>query len=247
MSIAVMSRAWLTDTQAVDKIVLLALADRADDEGHCWPGIASLSKKCGLSERSVQRSIQSLVEAGHLTRKDVPGKGCNYTVHPRHAVTPDTLSPPTESHVTPDTQSPNTSGNINNDKAIALSRPTGPKSTYPPSFEKLWSAYPRHQGKGAAHKAWIKAGKCCGGGLGARDKLQAAVEAYAAHLIAHPPDDPQFIPMLATWLNQSRYDDPIEELGNERSNPASNLQPRNSPRPHSDRLAAGLRILADYA
>ena len=89
MSIAVMSRAWLTDTQAVDKIVLLALADRADDEGHCWPGIASLSKKCGLSERSVQRSIQSLVEAGHLTRKDVPGKGCNYTVHPRHAVTPD--------------------------------------------------------------------------------------------------------------------------------------------------------------
>lgn len=115
------------------------------------------------------------------------------------------------------------------------------KPEYPASFEKLWSAYPLHRGKGGALKAWVKAGKRLGGGLAARDRMQAAVEAYAAN-----PPDQQFVPLLATWLNQSRYDDPIEELGNGRSNPASNLQPRNGAGQHTDRLAAGLRLLDEF-
>lgn len=83
MSISLMSAVWQLDLDASHKIVLLALADAANDEGFCWPGMASLCRKASKSERTVQGAIQQLVDMGHLTRREVPGKGCTYTVHPR--------------------------------------------------------------------------------------------------------------------------------------------------------------------
>ncbi len=79
-----MSVVWDLELPDSDKIVLLALADCANDEGHCWPSVASLVRKCSKSERTIQASIKRLVDDGHLTRREVPGKGCNYTVHPHH-------------------------------------------------------------------------------------------------------------------------------------------------------------------
>jgi hypothetical protein len=77
-----MAAVWDLDLPDSDKIVLLALADCANDEGHCWPSVASLVRKCTKSERTIQGSIKRLADEGHLTRREVPGKGCNYTVHP---------------------------------------------------------------------------------------------------------------------------------------------------------------------
>lgn len=82
VSVRAMSAVWDIDLPDSDKIVLLALADCANDEGHCWPSVASLVRKCSKSERTIQGSIKRLVDEGHLTRREVPGKGCNYTVHP---------------------------------------------------------------------------------------------------------------------------------------------------------------------
>ena len=88
-----------------EKIVLLALADCANDEGGCWPSMATLAKKCSKSDRTVQASIKKLVKAGHLTRNETPGKGCSYTVHPRSSFTPEAASPPKPSHHTPEAAS----------------------------------------------------------------------------------------------------------------------------------------------
>jgi hypothetical protein len=85
-----MTRVWELDLPDSDKIVLLALADCANDEGHCWPSVASLVRKCSKSERTIQASIKRLVDEGLLVRREVPGKGCNYTVLPR---TPAATSP----------------------------------------------------------------------------------------------------------------------------------------------------------
>lgn len=93
MSIRIMTIVWQLDLSSSDKIVLLALADNASDEGICWPSIATISKKCSVTERTVQRSIGRLVSSGHVTRNEVYGKGCKYNIHPRHSVTPDTVSP----------------------------------------------------------------------------------------------------------------------------------------------------------
>jgi hypothetical protein len=83
VSVRIMSAAWAVDLPAGEKLVLIALADCANDEGHCWPGMASLIRKTGKAERSLQGAIKKLCAHGHLTREEVPGKGCNYLVHPQ--------------------------------------------------------------------------------------------------------------------------------------------------------------------
>lgn len=82
-----MTRVWDMELPDSDKIVLLALADCANDEGHCWPSVASLVRKCTKSERTIQASIKRLVDEGLLLRREVPGKGCNYTVLPKTTAT----------------------------------------------------------------------------------------------------------------------------------------------------------------
>tara|TARA_R110000787_G_scaffold275597_1_gene384198 strand:+ start:224 stop:1246 length:1023 start_codon:yes stop_codon:yes gene_type:complete len=94
MSVRVMTAVWDITLCDSEKIVLLALADCANDEGWCWPSMATLAKKCSKTDRTVQHAIRDLVAAGHLTRIERPGKGCRYQVHPRNGFTPEETSPP---------------------------------------------------------------------------------------------------------------------------------------------------------
>lgn len=97
-----MTVVWELDLPDSEKLALLALADNANDEGYCWPSMATLARKCTKSDRTVQRSIQSLEEKGHLTREERPGRGVLYRIHPRQDVTPDKVSPPSPCPYTPD-------------------------------------------------------------------------------------------------------------------------------------------------
>ena len=45
---------------ATDKLVLLALAHYADDNGQCWPSLDKLGKDTGLHPKSVSRCIRRL-------------------------------------------------------------------------------------------------------------------------------------------------------------------------------------------
>lgn len=82
MSIRVMSQVWELELPDSEKLVLLALADAANDEGQCWPSMRTLAGKCSKSDRTVQAAIKLLVDKGHLSRIETPGKGCRYYVHP---------------------------------------------------------------------------------------------------------------------------------------------------------------------
>lgn len=85
MSIRIMTQVWDTELPDSLKIVLLALADCADDDGRCWPSIATLQRKTSKkSARTVQMAIARLVEDGHMSRREVPGRGCIYAIHPRN-------------------------------------------------------------------------------------------------------------------------------------------------------------------
>ena len=63
MSIAAMNWAWGLSLSPVQKLVLMALADAADDEGVCWPSVATLARKSCVSKRTVQRTLQALIDA----------------------------------------------------------------------------------------------------------------------------------------------------------------------------------------
>jgi hypothetical protein len=50
-----------------EKVVLLAIADFANDDGLCWPSIPSIAKKACVSVRTVQRIISELLEQNYLS------------------------------------------------------------------------------------------------------------------------------------------------------------------------------------
>lgn len=90
-----MNWAWEQPLPPVPKLVLMALADNADDHGYCWPKMKTIAAKCSTSERTVQRTIKTLLVAGMLkkdARFDASGRQVSngYTL----ALTyPDKLSP----------------------------------------------------------------------------------------------------------------------------------------------------------
>lgn len=61
-------------------LVLASLADQANDEGYCWPSIASTAKRCRISPRQVQRWIGVLVEQGLLEVGERPGTSNMYRI-----------------------------------------------------------------------------------------------------------------------------------------------------------------------
>ncbi|WP_166037893.1 helix-turn-helix domain-containing protein [Sphingosinicella sp. YJ22] len=69
------------DLSSNRKFVLLALADKINGknpERGCWPSVASLVSMTGLSDRTVQKALNELEEAGHLTRKKRSGSSSIY-------------------------------------------------------------------------------------------------------------------------------------------------------------------------
>ena len=67
MSIRVMSKVWESYPGGGSELLaLLALADWSDDNGRCYPSMASISKKVRLKPRQAQRVVHQLIEAGDV-------------------------------------------------------------------------------------------------------------------------------------------------------------------------------------
>lgn len=98
MSVRVMSWVWeQSRAEPTDRLVLLAIADCANDAGaEAYPSMATLVKKTGLHERSVQRAVKHLVGLGELIVQPHAGpRGCNRY---RIRMTPGSVPPPSENH-----------------------------------------------------------------------------------------------------------------------------------------------------
>ncbi|MET9055474.1 helix-turn-helix domain-containing protein [Streptomyces bacillaris] len=75
MSIKVTNWVWArSESRNGARLVLLALADRADDNGLAWPSIDDLVERTKLSRRAVQKGIAALVEEGELTVENGGGR-----------------------------------------------------------------------------------------------------------------------------------------------------------------------------
>jgi hypothetical protein len=112
MSIAIMSLVWRMELDHAEKMVLLALADAANDDGVTWlpmsgrSGKMGLRQKTSLSVRKIQYCLRALESAGHLRRDEKPGKGVIYTVQPCTACTPARDAPVHKSTGTPAQRAP---------------------------------------------------------------------------------------------------------------------------------------------
>jgi hypothetical protein len=205
----------LTPTQ---KLVLFVLADAAADaDCTCWNAAASIAMETGLSDRAVRTALHDLIEAGAISgtmrsgvrplwtlaveetgttflpkRKGVPIQKRNHVPSNRKQVP----SKPETRSVKPEPSSDEPSRTlIEPSGTLILSAPA--RDPRPDHFEAWWQHYPRKVGKDAARRAYAAALK-----RGARD-----AELASGLMRQRWPQDPQFIPHAATWLNGGRWQD----------------------------------------
>ncbi len=78
MSIKLLDRGWrFSKAKGGDLLVLLGIADFANDEGIAYPSIPTLARKARLTPRNAQRAIRRLVASGELLIEE--GKGPHRT------------------------------------------------------------------------------------------------------------------------------------------------------------------------
>jgi len=90
MSISRVHKVLDIELPTSEKIILILLADNANDEsGECWPSQGYLAKRSGMSRQNVNLVINKLQEKGHIKidhrYRDDGGQRSNvYTVIPCH-------------------------------------------------------------------------------------------------------------------------------------------------------------------
>lgn len=57
------------------RLVLIALADRADDIGFCWPSVDDIARRSGVARGHISRIVKELEELGWLEVERFPGGG----------------------------------------------------------------------------------------------------------------------------------------------------------------------------
>ncbi len=229
MSVGVMAWVWKhSQSKPVQRLVLLAIADCANDRGtDAFPAASTLAKKTGLSERGVRKAINDLQSIGELEVDYKAGpKGCNrYRVlmpdlaphagSTRHHVPGtrhETTGDPAPRAPEPSLNHPPTEPSLEPSLSGALFEPqtkpprkTATKPGADPAFDAFWAAYPRKISKGHARKAWTTATAT---GTDPAEII-TATEAHAARCARNRTEE-RFIPHPATWLNGERWGDQPE-------------------------------------
>jgi Helix-turn-helix domain len=83
MSIRVMTAIWdHSRYEGGDPLVLLALADWADDQGRCWPSVPSIAQKVQMKERQVYNILRKLHadEIIHCEPRGRRGRNTTYLI-----------------------------------------------------------------------------------------------------------------------------------------------------------------------
>lgn len=229
MSVEAMAWAFQVPLRPCPKSVLVALANRADEDGYCWPGLADLEARTGWKQRSIQLALRELevskfisisprfssngMQTSNLYRLEIPTPGCMEgasPVSPRvHQVQGGGASPaPPGVH-----------------QVRGGGAPPAPKSSIEQSIEQSVESPPSSPPVGGVvcvvdvttaefHEFWKayprKEGKKSAykAWVKARDRpgIALVLEAIARAVQSRQWRE-GYIPHPATWLNHGRWDD----------------------------------------
>lgn len=68
MSISTMARVWKNSTHnGTELVMLLAIADFADDHGYAYPSVGTLARKCRMGPRNAHYILKALEKSGELS------------------------------------------------------------------------------------------------------------------------------------------------------------------------------------
>lgn len=165
MSMILMVKALKTKVgNPLRKLVLLKLADNANDQGECWPSYQYIADQCEMSKRSVMIHIAKLIEDGFLRKEHRLGgeKKNKSNLYTLMVGVGDVLGVVQEIH--PPGAGDSLGGGAGDaprtyhslepiNKPLDQSKIARAKLEED-SFEYWWKAYPKKLAKKAAFKAW---------------------------------------------------------------------------------------------
>ena len=214
---------WASEQEAgtsTNKLLLLLLANYADQDFTCFPSIKKLAVMAECGESTVRRSLKDLAKRDLIeikSRFEPYGDRCRQTsniyilrgfqneTHPPVKLTPAPLSKSTGHITSHNNQSIYTIGTstiATDDYTIAKFKNL---SIYSEAFEEFWSAYPRRPNS-SKKDAFAKYKKAITK-ISKQDLLKLTKQ-FAKTMVNK---DPQYIPHASTWLNQERFADLMDE------------------------------------
>ena len=206
MSIRALNWAFDVDLEPSAKIVLLSLADHADDTGQCWPSQQTLAKKTSQSVDSVQRRLKELERLGFITHTARRRASHVYqllwgeVLKPQTAASKDLAPQITVKEPQIDVLMPHCCG---------AEPPIRTTNIEPPIkidilFDRFWSSYPKREGSNPKKPAHEKFKNLVTKHGADPEAIVAGAEAYRG---AREGEDPRFTAMAITFLNQRRWED----------------------------------------
>ena len=174
---------------SVSKLVLLMLANYANDRHQTYPSYKKLAELCACNERTVMRAINQLKELNLLTvtkRYGEDGKQTSntFTLYVRGDK---------KDRVGVTKRTPNTIRDIHNNNVVR-----GDK--YTSEFLEWWNLYPRKDGsKAKAFESWKKATSK----FIEKSDLFSATKKFKQSCSGQ---EKAYIPHATTWLNQKRWE-----------------------------------------
>lgn len=174
--------------------------------------VSGLAARVGIGRDAIRGCLRQLENAGYLLREQPHGEHGHFSratfVFQEQA--PVQKPPLTEkpSTVKPSTDKPSPVNPTQVNKQV--SKETSNKPPIVPQgvdeqtqlFDRFWTAYPRHEGKEPARRAWkrLKPNIQLCRDMSAALERQKCSESWKR-------DGGRYIPMPATWLNQHRWED----------------------------------------
>ena len=188
-------------------LMLVVLAEYSDDDGHSYPAVASLARKCRMSTRNARFILRALRRSGELRILQNEGpKGCNRyrivlptigLVTPLKQASPlKAASPLKPTSATPEAGFPLPLKPTSAEPSLNRHR------TVNGQFGLFWPAYPRKVKKKEALKAFEKINPT-------PETLNLMLAALSTQVSALKWTGDQYTPHPATWLNGERWLDEV--------------------------------------
>ena len=224
-----MAKVFDLEVSSVEKLVLLALADHARDDGTgAYPSVERLVKKTSLSRRGVQTILRRLEDGSLIVPTGTVRGGRGSTVEYKITLDAGKGAPgalftsskvrtprPKRAHLTAKKGAPGApepSGTIKEPSPANYLSPSAPQG----GFDAFWKAYPLKQDKARAVRAWRKL----------KPEEYPAVLAGIERNRSNEQwqrDRGRYIPLPSTFLNGRRWEDELPTNGNPVPQPPPNI------------------------
>jgi len=214
MSMELMVKAMKTKVgNPLRKLVLIKLADNANDMGECWPSYQHIAEQCEIGRSTVKVHIRELEKAG-LLRREFRRKGELNQSNVFHLTLAGRADPAPGGGTAGNP--PGAAGDPGGGAGAAprtshslepVKEPK-PVCTDAPEFEQFWKLFPKKKGRKDALKVWTK--------LNPDADLQAVMlTALAKHCVSRDwtKEQGQYVPLATTWLNGERWHDVLQPAG----------------------------------